>query len=176
MRIQGIRIEIVILALLVALAAFFGGQYLIREYWIGQPLQEELLEIPGVESAELIDGREGLILQVELGVLSNFLRTYQEILETGEGLLKNEEFRIEIKKDHGDLEDIFYQLHYHLYQYTAREDYLSLKEYLEREGERLGLNEARFFLDNTHLYLQLILGEDSYYHIIPRNRREEPWK
>lgn len=173
MRIQGIRIEIVILALLVALAGFFSIQYLIREYWIGQPLQEEILQISGVRDVELVDSRDGLLLQLEIDPVPNILLTYQEIQTTGEQLIKNEDFSMIIKNTDRDLEEDYFKLHHHIYHHISREDYLSLQDYLRSQSSKLGLDEAVFFLDNSHLYLQLIRDERAYYRIIPRYRRED---
>lgn len=173
MRVQGIRIEIVILALLVALAGFFGAQYLIREYWIGQPLQEEILKIPGIIDVELMDSREGLLLQLELQPVSNILATYNQVQSIGEHLIKNEDFSIQFKNSDQELEAIYFQLHHHIYHSISRHDYVYLQDYLNREGRDRGLDEALFFLDDTHLYLQLVKGDAAYYRIIPRYKKED---
>ncbi len=168
MKIGGIRIEIMLLALVIALAIFFGGQYLIREYYIGQPLQEELQALEEVKEAELLEvGSENRIL-VTLNPVDNILRTHEMLQDFISERLGKRPFTLQLKNNNQQLDDLYYQLHYLLYQSLAHSEYVELARELEVKRKELELDEAAFFLDQKHLYLQLISGQEAYYRIIPR--------
>lgn len=165
---NGIRIPVVVLALVVGLAAFWGAQWLYNRFNYERPLTRALEENKDVAAFKINDQGPVLELDVKLARVDNLQRAYSGLDRSLRGVLGRRDFRI-VLQDQRDpvLDEIYYQAKLAAFEALDRGNYLDMEAYISRLASREG-SKSRVWLDQSRLYIQIDHGSNYLYEIIPR--------
>lgn len=171
---NGIKVPVVILALGLGLASFWGSQWLYNRYNYERPLDRILGENKDIVSYKVDDQGPVLKLEVKLGKVESLQESYGSISRSVEGVVGRKDFTIVLKDDRDAvLDGIYYRARLAAFEAIERGNYLEMEEYISGMAAREG-SQARVLLDQDHLYIQINHGGHYLYEIIPRTRLAGP--
>lgn len=171
---NGIKVPVVILALALGLASFWGSQWLYNRYNYERPLDRVLGENKDIVSYKIDDQGPVIKLEVKLGKVENLQESYGSIKQSVEGVVGRRDFKIALKDDRDAvLDGIYYHTRLAAFEAMERGNYLEMEEYISSRAAREG-SQARVLLDRDHLYIQINHGSHYLYDIIPRTSLAGP--
>ncbi|MFZ5633283.1 MAG: hypothetical protein ACOY40_10595 [Bacillota bacterium] len=167
---NGIKVPVVILALVVGLAALWGAQWLYNRYNYERPLTKLLGENKDVVSYKINDEGPVLAVEVKLGKVDNLQQSYDALHQSLQGVVGRRDFKI-ILRDERDatLDGICYQARLAAYEALERGNFLEMESLISQRAAREG-SQARLMLDEDRLYIQITHGNHYLYEIIPRTK------
>ncbi len=170
MRWNGIRVPVVVLALVLGLAAFWGSQWLYGRLNYERPLARFLGENKYVAAYSINNRGPVMELEVKLGKVDNLQETYNSLQRSVQDIVGRRNFKI-ILKDERDksLEDLHHYSRLAAFEAMERGNFLEMEEYISRRAAREGAS-AKILMDQDRLYIQLVRGSYYLYDIIPRNK------
>jgi hypothetical protein len=169
MEYKGININIILLIILIVIISFFAGQHLIKLFGIEKPLKEELQAVIGVNEVQLIKNNGKTDIFVKLDSNVDFYNVYNKIDDTGQKHLGKELGIININNNSNKkLEDIYYKLHYYIYEGIATNFFSDMKNNVNEIIKENSSVDYKLWIDNKYVYLQLIMDKNCLYRIIPR--------
>ena len=165
---HGIKIPIVILALLLGLGTLWGGQWLFNRYNYERPLSNLLGENKDVISYSINDSGPLLEVEVRLKKVESLENSYVKLRKSVEEVAGGRKIKITVKDDRDQtLEGVYQDASLAAYEALTRGNYLDMGRFIEARAAGQGA-QAKVFLDGEHLYIQM-QHEDKYlYEIIPR--------
>ena len=165
---NGIKVPVVILALVVGLTSFWGAQWLYDRYNYDRPLDKILGENKNIASYQINDQEPLLEIEIKLSRVDNLQETYGEIYQSLQEILGRRNFRI-ILQDQRDptLDGIYYHTRLAAFEALERGNFLEMEGYISKLAAGQG-SEARVWLDQDRLYIQVEHGNNYLYEIIPR--------
>lgn len=160
-----------VIALVATVAVLVGGQLLWQKYAMARPLDSGLQAIQGVESATWTDaGKSGeaVTINVTLGQVDNLQKTYGEIATIAQKSLGRRAFRIELR-DHRTpaLEELYQTVNIPVQEAVFTGNFVAMTERVQAKAAAAG-TDARIYIDNRHVYVQLGTGAESLYAVVPR--------
>ncbi len=170
MKWNGIRIPVVVMALVVGLGTFWGAQWLYNRFNYERPLAQLLEENGDVAEYRINDGGPVLELEVKLGRVDNLQQSYSNLHRSLQEVVGRRSFRI-ILRDQRDpaLEGIYYHTRLAAFEALERGNFLEMEAYISQLAAREGAR-ARVLIDQDRLYIQVDRGSHYLYEIIPRTR------
>jgi len=163
---HGLRIHIILLALLVALGIFFGFRWLYDKFSFEEPLAAALKANKAVTAFEIEHNRPVKIL-VHLTPTTNLKETYQELYQQAQSVLGNRQFILKLADNRDEkLKRVFYYGQFAVYEAIKRGNYLEMIKFIEEESRKLGVTSS-VFIDQNNIYIQLQLDDHYLYEIIP---------
>lgn len=172
MEFKGVKINIVAIVILIILISFFVGQHFYKVYNIDKPIKEKIAGVDGVKKVEMLntDGKMNMILSFDPAI--DFYHVYKEI----EGIFTDSKIddkgSIIIKNDsNSDLEDVYYRLHYSIYEGIKTNKFVDMKENVAGIVEQSDFTDYRLWIDNEAVYFQLNGDEVSLYKRVPYNKK-----
>lgn len=167
---NGIKIPVVLMALVVGLAAFWGSQWLYDRYNYERPLAKLLGENKDVVSYKINDRGPVLEVEVKLGKVDNLQQAYSGLHKSLQEIVGRRSFRIVLQDQRDDtLNGIYYHTRLAAFEAMERGNFLEMESYISRLAGREG-SRARVWLDQERLYIQVEHGGSYLYEIIPRTR------
>ncbi|MFW6281827.1 MAG: hypothetical protein ACOC1O_03415 [bacterium] len=172
MEFKGLKINVIILVIMLVIVMFFFGQYIINIYNINKPLQDEINSIDGINSVQIEkeDNKTNAIVSFESNI--HFYDTYREIEKIMDKRLGSNTGQIVINKvaESKDLKDIYYKLHFAIYEGINTSKFVQMSENVKLIAEKNKINNYKVWVDEKAVYLQLNKGENSLYRRIPNYR------
>lgn len=170
MEFRGIKLYIVIIVTLLIVCLFFAARYLLAIYRIDKPLRNELASLEGIKEIEILENKKGTELQVSFLPGIDFYELYQEI----EGIMENVKGEkntdiIIINDSDNELREIYYQVHFALYEGISTGRFLEMKKNIDDILRREELDGYLVRVDRQAVYLQLDKDNHSFYYRIPYN-------
>jgi len=165
---HGLRIPVILLALVAGLVVFFGARWLYNKFSLEEPLAGALKASPAVQSFEIEKGRTAIRIIVHLAPTANLKETYHELYRQAQSVLGRQRFEIKIVDNRDEkLNRVFYSGQFAVYEAIKRGNYREMIKELEAEAAKAGATAA-VFLDQENIYVQLQDNEHYLYEIIPR--------
>lgn len=165
------RVLIAILALILSLGALLAAFYLYKEWGIKEPIVNEIKTIESVHDVNIEDKGQKYEIEVHLNKASDIQKPYQAIVEKVEASLPPEDYHLVIKDQrNASLQTMFNKLQPAIYEALANNQYIWLDEEIARQLQKTNMKH-RIFIDQEHLYLQIIDGNSYLYEIINRNQK-----
>lgn len=169
MDIQGLRVRVIVVALVAGLVALFGLEQVYRYSQVDQPLARFFAGRPDVAGFEVREVGGEVVVQVRLGRVANLRETYLALQDGVRAILGARPFRLEIRDNRDDrLVDDYYKLHYTIQEGLATGRFTEMAAAVREKAATLGLDEARVFVDVDRLYVQLRRGDHYLYEVVPR--------
>lgn len=168
MNFKGIRLNIVIVIIALVIILFFSGQYLFKLYGVNRPIKEEIMAIDGVAGLDILNENNSTDILISFDDNINFHETYKKIRKITNDKLGNETGKIIIKNDNIEkLENVFYELHYAIYEGIATNKFVMMNENVKNITDKNNINDFKLWIDNDAVYLQLNNDNKSLYRRIP---------
>lgn len=159
------------IALIITVTLLYTGQVLWQNYFIDLPLGKTLGEINGVEKVDWDVGsnfNDAVIINAKLRDIDNLQKTYKEINEKIEQTLKGREYFLEIADNRSqELEQAYYDIHYYVQKSIVDGDFPTLEVNVREAAEIIGA-EAKVYVDEQNIYLQLAKADKSLFAVIER--------
>ncbi|MEJ6951638.1 hypothetical protein [Natronospora cellulosivora (SeqCode)] len=170
MEFKGFKLNIIIVVFLLVIAVFFAGRYYYNVFSVERPIVEEILALDAVDDISLIEKQGKMDVIVKLIPGSDFFKTYQEIDIIMDEKLNNNRGNITIENHStGDLEDLYYKLHYALYEGVNNKSFVAMEERINNIVIDNNIKDYRLWVDTQAVYLQLNNENSSFYKRIPYN-------
>ncbi|ACL69944.1 hypothetical protein [Halothermothrix orenii] len=168
MEIKGIKINVVVLSMLIIVLAFFAGQHLFKLYNIEKPLTDELKSVKGVQDVKLLESGDKTDVSVKLSSDVDFYKRYHQLEKIASEKLGNELGKIIVNNEDNSLEEIYYQMHYYIFEGISTYRFSYMKNEIKEIAEKNNVSDYRVWVDEKAVYLKLNRGKTSYYKVIPR--------
>lgn len=167
---KGIKIPIVILALVVGLASFLGVQWLYNRYNYERPLAKLLGENKEVVNYQLHDQGTQLEVQIKLDKVDNLQKEYADLHQSLQKIVGKRDFKIVLEDQRDEtLNSIYYRTRLASYEALERGNFLEMEAYISNLAADEGA-QAKVWIDQDRLYIQLAHGDSYLYEIIPRTK------
>ncbi|WP_066635410.1 hypothetical protein [Desulfolucanica intricata] len=167
MKWHGLRIPVILFAFLVGLALFFGCQWLYQKYYYNQPLAAVLSD-DVVQAYKIDDSEEPIKIEVQLST-TNLMEDYNKIYDNLSGVMGNKAFVLELKDNRDKvLKEVYYNSQYAVYQAVSQGTYQEMASVIHEEAGAVGA-EAKVFIDQNNIYVQMQHNGHVLNEIIPRN-------
>lgn len=164
---HGLRIHIILLALLVGLGVFFGIRWLYDKFSFEGPLDAALKANKAVASFEIERNKPVKIL-VNLTPTENLKETYQELYQQVQSVLGSRQFLVKLADNRNEkLKQVFYYSQFAVYEAIKIGNYMDMIKFIEEESRQVGAMPS-VFLDQENIYIQLQFDNYYLYEIIPR--------
>lgn len=169
MRILGLRVPVVVLVFALGLAGLFSFNYLYKYSHVNQPLSGFFAGHREVLDYRIDERGDQVVVTLRLGPVANLRETFLALEKGTTGILGNRPFRLEIQ-DNRDarLRDDYYRLHYSLQEALSTGQFNAMARAVSEQGRSLGLRDAKAFVDERYLYVQLQRGDRYLYELLPR--------
>lgn len=139
-------------------------------------LENLLLENKYVESVEVTEQREEVIIYLTLKNIDNLMEAYNRISNTMKERLKGQPFELKIiNKTDSELEDIFNrEVQFIIYEALKTGEFTEMRARLDEientvtENSTSGPLKIQVYLDSDNLYLHIQLNESNFYKVIKR--------
>jgi len=139
-------------------------------------LENVLLEDIHVDSVEITEQREKVMIYLTLENIDNLMEAYNKICDTMKERLKGQPFELRIiNKNDSEVEDIFNsKVQFIIYEALKTGEFTKMRARLDEiensvvENSTSAPLKIQVFLDFDNLYLHIQLNEANYYKIIKR--------
>ncbi|MEG6615687.1 hypothetical protein V6C27_04500 [Peptococcaceae bacterium 1198_IL3148] len=153
---RGLRIPIIILALLIGLILFFGGQFLYNKYNIEKPLEELIMENKSVQQVTIDEKADITVIEIKLkdeGI--NSAELYQEIYFEASKVLKNQSFRISfVDNPDQQLYQLWQRSQYYIHQAIMQGNFPEMVDNIEKMATEAQVN-AEVYVSGDNIFIQL---------------------
>ncbi|MCL2337331.1 MAG: hypothetical protein FWC60_07930 [Firmicutes bacterium] len=166
---QGIKIPVVALALVIALAAFFGSHWLYKSLSFEEPLKKELDANKLVTGYTIEDSGAGQYqVSVAMKKTGNLMLAYRQIDDAVKEVMGGKQYRIKLADQRDEqLTEQYYQGHFAVYEALVRGNFREMAGELSKLAERAGV-ESKVYVDENNIYWQMSHGQHYLYEVIPR--------
>lgn len=169
MRWHGVRIEIVVAALVVALGAFLGTQWLYSSLNFQKPLQEKLENNSFVAHYEIEKTSDEYNITITPRSTDNLMEAYNQLYRDIEQIMGTRTFTVQLNNQHHDLlNNVFNQGQFAIYEAMAVGNFTDMEEALNGYAQRAGM-DSRVFMDKQNIYWQLSDGKGFIYNVVAKN-------
>lgn len=162
-----VRWTIVLVSMGVVLAVLFGGQVVYKKMGVERPVRGEILASGVAEQVALqrVGDRDKVCVQLKPGV--DLCEAYR-CIELALGS-RADSLDIEItNRSEEKFLPVWYHIQYTMYEAAARGNFSEAARGIVSLARQNGM-EARFWVDEKRLYLELRSGEDHFYKVIERS-------
>lgn len=166
---QGIKIHVVVVSIILALAAFFAAHWLYDNLNYREPLKKKLQANELVTGYELSDDESGVFrVSVSIKETDNLMLSYQQVFESVQLVLGNRDFTLELVDRRDDLlTDVYNQGQFAIQEALVRGNFRDMAGTLNEIARRSGA-ESTVYIDDSNIYWQMRHGEYYLYQVIPR--------
>lgn len=170
MEIKGYRIELIVVALLVALGLFFGGHYYYKQYQLGNSLIEDLEGIKGVKRVKIQDLNQGKEVELTLGQVSDLKEVHQQINRILVNTFDDNKYKIKLNNPEDQkLITAYRKIHLSIYESIITGEFTEVANQMNQIKSELDIEEAGISVDQDYVYLHLREGKADFYKVIERN-------
>lgn len=152
---QKIKFKPILLGLVIGLVALGLGQWSFEKLFYFNPLEESLENNSLVQDYSLNTENKEILIEVSCGKLDNIMLAYQDLEEELTDILGNKKFTLKIlDKRNLELENIFSQLEFAIYEAKIQGNYRDMEDYILTKGSKMEIS-PKIFVDEKAIYLQL---------------------
>jgi len=168
MRWQGIKVHVVAISMLVALASFLGVQWLYASFNFQQPLKKELASNQQITNYQIKEDADVYTIVVTLGETKDLKQTYSLIYERVQDILGKRPFIIElVDRRNNRLNEIYNQGQFAIHEAMVNGNFKDMSNSMGQYARENGV-ESKVFIDSDNIYWQMQDGEYFLYAVIPR--------
>lgn len=168
MKIKGFNIYIILISIIIILGLYFAVINLYDYYNVKTPLKNKLMSIEGIKEVS-IDKEDEVKILVYLAPNLDLYDSYQSIYNISEEVLGNNSFEIVFDfLSSKEIEEIYYDIHYYLYEGYENRKYKEMRENIDRIMQKWD-KDYLLWVDEKRLYFQINDTDRSFYKIIELN-------
>lgn len=168
MKYKGYRVEVVTAVALLTVAVLLGGHLAYIRLFVEKPLLRSLEQIAGVEKVRLSQADDRYVVTLELARVNDLAQVYRRAEELSRESLGPGNFLLKVAdKRNPALENLYYRVHYYVEEALAQGNFSVAAEKIAAAAKSAGVKE-RFYVDEDHVYLELVQGENYLYEVRSR--------
>ena len=165
---KGFRWEFVALSAVLTLVILSLGYTLYDKVGVKNPLERSLMSDDAIKSVTVKRDRGVDVLEIEFDNVEDFATSYAAVEETVRERL-GESYRIDVKDTRNEfLEDSYLSIHYYLEEASVRGNFGDMIESCQTRLSEKGLGNFKIVLDESHIYVQMVDGENYLYAVLGR--------
>jgi hypothetical protein len=173
LQIKGIRIYVVIVTIVVTLCVLLSIQYINQKYNIEQPLFKLYSQTKLVKGVKIENRGTDVNVILDVKKTDNLRQVYKDLTNYTEQIMGTTKFSVELKDNRNKtLENVYYQSQFIIYEALAKGDFSKMATVIEKNARDYGA-EAKVFMDEDSIYVEIIKGDNYLYEIIPREHVEK---
>lgn len=173
MRWQGIKIHVVAVSMLVALAAFWGAQWLYTSLNFQQPLKKELENNQQITNYQIKEDADVYTIVVTLGETNNLMQTYRQINDQVLDIMGQRPFIIELAdRRNARLNEIYNQGQFAIHEAMVNGNFRDMANSMGHQARTSGV-ESKVYIDSDNIYWQMKDGSYFLYAVIPMKAPSE---
>lgn len=166
---QGIKIHVVVVSVIIALAVFFGAHWLYNSLNFREPLKKELNAHDLVTDYRIEEDKNGSYrVLVSIKETGNLMLAYLQVYESVQEVMGNQQFVIKLV-DHRDdlLNEIYNEGQFAVQEAMVQGNFREMARTLNESARRAGVS-CEVFIDDNNIYWQMRHGEHYLYEVVPR--------
>lgn len=166
---HGIKIHVVVLSVVAALAAFLGTQWLYNSLNFREPLKKELEANSQVLDYRIEETETGsYLVYVSIGKTRNLMTSYRQVYEAVEQVMGNRRFDIELTDNRNELlTGVYDRGQFAIHEALVQGNFREMAASLNQEARQAGAG-SDVFIDGRNIYWQMSHGDSYLYAVIPR--------
>ena len=168
MEYRGIKINIVLLIIIIAMILYFTGNFIINKYNVEKPLIDEIKAIEGIEDIELNEENNKTKLKIKLTNNGDLYNVYKNVDNIASEKIDNYEIVVN-NEENNNLQLVYFKLHYSIFEGIATKKFTVMNENIKEIAEKNNLKYYNLRIDSENVYLKLADNNSVFYYIIPRN-------
>ncbi|MDA8228105.1 MAG: hypothetical protein M0T74_10500 [Desulfitobacterium hafniense] len=159
------RMTLISVVGLLVFCLLLGGQIIYQRKWVDATLLNQSKQIPGVESAKIVQLNDQEYLEVVMNHVSNLPKVTQEVLKLSGGkaiLLKDS------RNEH--LERTFNQMQFALQEGITQGNFSEMARNIEAQAIQAGIR-PNISMDSEAIYITLEDGESQLITVVERRQQ-----
>lgn len=170
MRLNGLRVELIIAAFTLVAVVVFGVQWAVDRYSVQRPLLAAAARVEGVRQAVLSEENGRINLVVTLGPGADFREAYERLSSLLDKAFGKAGGRIVVKDSRTPrLAKALYEMNFALQEGLATGRYGAMRAAVESTAQRLQLSEPYLWVDDGRVYLGLREGRAALFALVERS-------
>lgn len=170
MSFKGVRLTIIVFALALTLGLLFGGRWLYHSQALSRPLEDAVRAVPGVDAVVLGEHGQAFVIQVRLGQTQQLEDMIADLWRAIEAVDAKAPVELRISDTRNqNVENAFYDFHFHLQEAVATGNYSDLPARLAEVAVANRLTYERVYVGAEYVFVQLHQGEAALYEVVPRH-------
>ncbi|MHB1041936.1 MAG: hypothetical protein ACYC0Q_03760 [Eubacteriales bacterium] len=151
---HGLKIPVIIAAMLAGMAVLFAVQWAFQSISYEQPLNAALHDNEAVESYQIATKGQLVKISVAFKYDADLMEAYKQVQQDLTRVMGKRRYELDITDSRDDvLKGVWYQSQFAVYQALAQGNYLDMQSFVEREAGSDGV-DARIDLDQNNIYLR----------------------
>ncbi len=168
MRWQGIKVHVVAISMLVALAAFLGAQWLYASLNFQQPLKNEMESNKQITGYQIKEEADVYTIVVTLHETDDLKQTYCLINDRVQDIMGKRPFVIELVDRRNDrLNDIYNEGQFAIHEAMVKGNFKDMSNSMSQYARAKGV-VSKVYIDSNNIYWQMKDGTYFLYAVIPR--------
>ncbi|MBB3109326.1 hypothetical protein FHS18_001378 [Paenibacillus phyllosphaerae] len=167
---MNIRIMPTVVTAVISAGLLVGGWFAYQNVATVQPLEQILVDVPGVTEAVPNVQRDAVTVSLKLDNDANIRDVYDTILLEGEHVIGDRELRLQIDNSKSDeiLNDIWSSVLFNIAQAMETRQYTGIPTAMEQIESKYEGVTATSEMDDMNVYITLKHGAAAKYVILPR--------
>lgn len=152
---RGLKIPVIIAAMLAGMAVLFAIQWAFQSISFQQPLNAALHDNEAVESYQIATQGQLVKISVAFKYDADLMEAYKKVQRDVTRVMGKRQYELVITDSRDEvLKGVWYKSQFAVYQALAQGNYLDMQPIVEREAGAAGA-EARIYIDQNNIYLRL---------------------
>ncbi|MDI6871329.1 MAG: hypothetical protein QME79_08235 [Bacillota bacterium] len=169
MRLNGLRLEIILAVFAALAAAVFGADWLVSRYQVERPLVGAASSVDGVRRAELVRESGRVDLVVTMGPARDFRASYQQLSDLLARAYGRNGGRVVVRDNRtARLTRALYEMNFTLQEGLATGRFSAMRAAVEDQARTLGLDQPYLWVEDGRIYLGLRDGKAVLYAVLER--------
>ncbi|PKM81808.1 MAG: hypothetical protein CVU89_07205 [Firmicutes bacterium HGW-Firmicutes-14] len=168
MTIKGLRVYVIIAAVILTLGTLLTLQFIYQKYNVEQPLFKLYSQTKLVKGVKIEDKGNPVRIIVNMKKTDNLQQAYLDLKGYTKQVMGNHEFVIELRDQRTkSLEDTYYKSQFIIYEAKTKGDFTRMAEVIDNHAREAGA-QSRIFIDDENIYIQFTKDDNYLYEIISR--------
>ncbi|WP_347490905.1 hypothetical protein [Desulfoscipio sp. XC116] len=170
MRWQGIKVHVVAISMLVALAAFLGAQWVYNSLNFQQPLNRELDNNKLIADYQIKENTGVYTISVTLHDTGDLMHTYRQIDDRVHAIIGDRPYVIElVDRRNKRLNDVYNHGQFAIYEAMAVGNFREMADSLNQYANAADL-ASKVYIDSDNIYWQMKDGDYYLYAVLSRGK------
>lgn len=172
MKWHGLKIPIILLALVAGLMVLLGGQWAYNKYSLHNPLEQKLGAMDFIVEYTFDHDGETPVVNIKFdspaNLPGNLMEEYEKVNELMKKIVNKGAFQINLIDQRDQvLKDIYYESQFVIQEAIIQGNYRQMAALVHESALSAGA-EAKIYIGTANIYLQMEHGDNYLYEIIPR--------
>ncbi|MCF8011967.1 MAG: hypothetical protein K9L17_12020 [Clostridiales bacterium] len=166
---RGIKIHVILAAMVIGLGLFIGGQWVYNKVNYQEPLEKALDNVECVSDYSINNRNDKIIIDVHLDQPENLMDKYNEINKVVKFIVNNRTFEINIEDTpDSTLKQAYYRSQFIIHEAIVHGNFTKMADAVHDISKDLGIS-AKINVGPQNIYFQMEHENSHFYKIITRS-------